>query len=100
MGQNHTTIIPSFVGASNEKIKMSFLLFLVLTSSIIVSVALIDHVYNNGELFFVTDKKELTQALIIFSIPFVNIMVLIIIIQKHIMRRKNEQDGTSPPDDY
>ena len=72
---------------------MSFILFLVLISVIIVTVALLDHVYNDGNLFFVSEKKELTQALITLCIPVVNILVLIIIIQKHMVEKKNEQDG-------
>ena len=67
---------------------MSFLLLFVLISFIIVTVALLDHVYNEGNFFFVSEKKELTQALITLCIPVVNIVVLIIIIQKHMMERK------------
>lgn len=67
---------------------MAFLLLLVLTSVILVTVALLDHVYNDGNLFFVSEKKELTQALITLCIPVVNILVLIIIIQKHMVERK------------
>jgi hypothetical protein len=79
---------------------MSFLLFLVLTSIILVSVTLLDYVYNNGELFFISNKKELTQALITLSVPLVNIFVLIIIIQKHMTGNKNEQNRSDSSNDY
>lgn len=69
---------------------MTFVLLLVLISVILVTVALLDHVYNEGNFFFVSEKKELTQALITLCIPVVNILVFIIIIQKHMMEKKGE----------
>jgi hypothetical protein len=50
--------------------------------------ASIDHIYNEGKIFLVANKEDLKQALIIFCIPLINIFVLILIAQRHLLENR------------
>lgn len=69
---------------------MSFILIFLLISFIMVSLALLDHVYNDGDLFFVREKKELTEALFMLFVPLVNILVVALVFKKHLKGEKYE----------
>jgi hypothetical protein len=67
---------------------MSFILTLVTISCILIIMASIDHIYNEGKIFLVANKEDLKQALIIFCIPLINIFVLILIAQRHLLENR------------